>query len=86
MAHAISAPAHPHGRTPTRSDSYARRRPEDTLLYQTIVEHWPAFSEHLEQHGGLPRFGWSRPACRAAGLITDPAFESSKPLSISARA
>lgn len=56
MAHATAAPAHQHGRAPARSDSYARRRPEDTLLYQTIAEHWPAFSEHLEQHGGLPRF------------------------------
>jgi hypothetical protein len=55
MAHATAATAHPYGRTPARSDSYARRRPEDTLLYQTIAEHWPAFSERLEQHGVLRR-------------------------------
>lgn len=56
MAHATATPAHPHGRGPARYDSYARRRPEDTLLYQTIAEHWPAFSERLERRGGLPRF------------------------------
>jgi Putative transposase/Transposase zinc-binding domain len=55
MAHA-QAPPHPHPHTPERLDSYARRRPEDTVLYQTIDEHWAAFSERLEQHGGLPRF------------------------------
>jgi hypothetical protein len=36
--------------------AHATSAPEDTLLYQTIAEHWPAFSEHLEQHGGWPRF------------------------------
>ena len=50
------APAHPHAHTAQRPDGYARRRPEETVLYQTIAEHWPSFSERLEEHGGLPRF------------------------------
>jgi hypothetical protein len=33
-----------------------RHRPESTVLYQTVAEHWPAFLERAEQHGGLPRF------------------------------
>jgi hypothetical protein len=39
-----------------RHDGYARRRPEETVLYQTIAEHWPRFVEKMEEHGGLPRF------------------------------
>lgn len=26
------------------------------MLYQTVAEHWPAFLERAEEHGGLPRF------------------------------
>lgn len=26
------------------------------MLYQTVAEHWPAFVERAEEHGGLPRF------------------------------
>lgn len=26
------------------------------MLYQTVAEHWPAFLEQAEEHGGLPRF------------------------------
>jgi hypothetical protein len=58
MAHPAPAPAHPHrhsAQPAQRPDGYARRRPEETVLYQTIAEHWPAFSERLEEHGGLPR-------------------------------
>lgn len=39
-----------------RNDNYARRRPEETALYQCVAEHWPEFREHLEQRGGLPKF------------------------------
>ncbi|GMV13973.1 MAG: hypothetical protein AMXMBFR56_21970 [Polyangiaceae bacterium] len=36
--------------------SRLRHRPESTVLYQTVAEHWPAFLERAEEHGGLPRF------------------------------
>jgi len=39
-----------------RADGYARRRPDDTLLYRVVREHWPAFRERAEVQGGLPRF------------------------------
>ncbi|MBN1606293.1 MAG: transposase zinc-binding domain-containing protein, partial [Polyangiaceae bacterium] len=55
MAH----PAHrlePVAQETARRDSYARRRPETTVLYQTIEAHWPAFVERIEQHSGLPKF------------------------------
>ncbi len=39
-----------------RPDGYARRRPEDTVLYQTVAERWPLFREQMEQQGGLPKF------------------------------
>ena len=54
MAGAAAAPSHRH--TAGRNGGYARRRPEDTVLYQTIARHWPAFSERMEEHGGLPSF------------------------------
>ncbi|MBX3276307.1 MAG: transposase zinc-binding domain-containing protein [Sandaracinaceae bacterium] len=41
---------------PARADGYARRRPEDTLLYALVREHWPRFLERAEEQGGLPRF------------------------------
>ena len=39
-----------------RRDGYERRRPEETLLYQLVEEHWPAFLERAEAAGGLPDF------------------------------
>ena len=39
-----------------RKDAYARRRPEDSALYQCVAEHWPRFKERMEEHGGLPKF------------------------------
>ncbi len=39
-----------------RSDGYVRRRPEESVLYQTVAKHWPALREELEEAGGLPRF------------------------------
>ena len=56
MPHPTPAAAQPPRHGTQRSDGYARRRPEDTVLYQTIAEHWPDFSERLAEHGGLPRF------------------------------
>ena len=41
---------------PRRRDGYERRRPEETLLYQLVREHWPRFLERAEEQGGLPRF------------------------------
>ena len=36
---------------------YERHRPERTLLYQLVEEHYPAFKAHLEAQGtGLPRY------------------------------
>jgi hypothetical protein len=55
MAHPAPAPAHPHRQGTQRPDDYARRRPEETVLYQTIAEHWRAFCERLAEHGGVPR-------------------------------
>jgi hypothetical protein len=40
----------------TRSDGYAPRRPEDTLLHALVSEHWPRFRERAEARGGLPKF------------------------------
>ena len=39
-----------------RADGYAPRRPEDTLLYALVSEHWPRFRERAEAQGGLPKF------------------------------
>lgn len=39
-----------------RHDDYARHQPEETVLYQTVAEHWPAFRERAEEAGGLPKF------------------------------
>ena len=44
-----SAPAHALGH-----DTYARHRPEHTLLYQLIEKHYPALVEQLEFQGTLP--------------------------------
>jgi hypothetical protein len=39
-----------------RADGYARRRPEETLLYRVVREHWPSFRDNAGEQGGLPRF------------------------------
>jgi hypothetical protein len=36
--------------------SRIRHRPEGTVLYQAVAQHWPAFLERAGEHGGLPRF------------------------------
>ncbi len=33
-----------------------RHRPEDTVLYQAVAAHWPAFHERAASQGGLPKF------------------------------
>jgi hypothetical protein len=38
------------------ADGYERRRPKETVLYQSIALHWPAFRERMEERGGLPQF------------------------------
>lgn len=48
MPHAAAA------RTATRdrdAGRYQRHRPEQTLLYQIIEQHYPAFTAHLAQQG-----------------------------------
>ena len=36
---------------------YQRHRPEKTLLYQIIHQHYPSFLEHLEKQGtSLPEY------------------------------
>ena len=47
---------HADSRTCVRPDGYARRRPEETALYQAVAERWPAFRERVEDAGGLPKF------------------------------
>jgi hypothetical protein len=42
--------------TASRRDGYERRRPEETLLHQTVEQYWPLFRERAEQGGGLPKF------------------------------
>ena len=39
-----------------RQDDYARRRPEETALYQCVAEHWSEFRERMEEPAGLPQF------------------------------
>jgi Transposase zinc-binding domain/Putative transposase len=39
-----------------RADGYTRRRPEHSVLHRLLSEHFPAFRERAEEHGGLPRF------------------------------
>jgi hypothetical protein len=39
-----------------RRDRYARRRPEETALYELVEEHWPEFRDRAEEAGGLPKF------------------------------
>jgi len=51
-----AAAHHPSAHAVARSDGYERRRPEETVLYQTIAAHWPAFRERMEESGGLPQF------------------------------
>ena len=50
MAHASAACS------VARRGGYERRRPEQTLLYQLVEQHWPTFRERAEQAGGLPKF------------------------------
>ncbi len=51
-------PAHSFGdaRPHVRADGYARRRPEENALYQTVAQSWPAFHDRVQDTGGLPKF------------------------------
>jgi hypothetical protein len=62
----VAAPS-PCSATPRR-DGYERRRPDETLLYQLIEEHWPTFLERAEQSGGLPDFVVKEHTCAAASV------------------
>ena len=58
--HAAGAGCQPRGprrslRAP-RLDSYRRREPEHSVLYETIAVHWPEFRQQAEEAGGLPKF------------------------------
>jgi hypothetical protein len=47
----------PDDAPPGTPGSYERHRPEQTLLYQVIAEHYPAFLARLTAEGRtLPRF------------------------------
>ena len=88
----MAAPS-PCSTTP-RFDGYERRRPDETLLYQLIEEHWPTFLERAEQSGGLPDFiveefeaylrcgllehGLAHFACRQCGESLAVAFSCKK--------
>ena len=56
MATAAASAAPSCGPQAGRPDGYARRRPEETLLYQVVRDHWPEFLRRSEERGGLPRF------------------------------
>jgi hypothetical protein len=51
---------HPaHARVPkssARRDGYVRRKPEETVLYKVVKEHFAAVRERVAEHGGLPKF------------------------------
>ena len=75
-------------RDPSRG--YERRRPEQTVLYRVLGEHWAAFREQAQEAGGLPRFvereveaylrcgllehGFVRVGCKRCGLEHRVAF------------
>jgi len=52
-----AATHHPSAHDVARSDEYERRRPEESVLYQTIAVRWPAARERMEERGGQPQFG-----------------------------
>ncbi len=41
-----------------RSDGYERRRPEETLLYQLVQQHWPRFLERADVFPEVPIRQW----------------------------
>jgi hypothetical protein len=50
------APAWPDRMSGGEEFAYVRHKPEQTLLYQLIEHHWPAFQSHLSEAGDfLPR-------------------------------
>jgi hypothetical protein len=93
----VGHPAHAEfeERGTRRSDGYARRQPQQTVLYQTVAERWPLFRERLEESGGLPKFvvrefeayltcgvlekGCLHLVCRSCGYSQVVAFSCKKP-------
>jgi hypothetical protein len=55
----VGHPAHARvaQRSAARRAVYARRKPEETVLYKVIEAHFPAVRKRAEEHGGLPEFG-----------------------------
>ncbi len=54
MPHAAAARNADRNRNAAR---YQRHRPEQSLLYQVIEQHYPVFSTHLAEQGrGLPEY------------------------------
>ena len=47
---------HPEHAITQPERSRFHHRPEGTVLYQTVAEHWPAFLAQAEEQGGLPSF------------------------------
>jgi hypothetical protein len=54
----VVSPAHnrSHHAATASGRCYARHGPEETLLYQTIEQHWAEFRERADEQGGLPKF------------------------------
>jgi hypothetical protein len=50
--------ARDQGRRQPTGPAYVRHRPEQTLLYRIVEEHYPAFRDLLAQQGRV--IGWSR--------------------------
>ena len=43
--------------SPTQTNGYERHQPDQTLLYQLVEQHYPAFKASLEAQGQhLPRY------------------------------
>src|SRR2546430_1892690 len=60
----------PHTGTPqTGATTMAAVDPKTRSLYQTIAAHWPAFSERMEEQGGLPSFDHKPIISRAVHLV-----------------
>jgi hypothetical protein len=45
-----------HVRARVQAPGYERHRPEQTVLYRVVEQHWPAFRGRADEAGGLPRF------------------------------
>ena len=48
--------AQAHGACVGQADGYERHRPEQTVLYEVVQEHFETFRARADEHGGLPKF------------------------------